>query len=219
MKGHKLDKVDFFGLSDPFLIFSRAAEDGTFVDVHKTEVRKFTLNPDWMPFSIKVNQLCNNDYERPIRIQCMDWNRSGNHTLIGSAETNLREMLTKKEYNLKHPKKRKPSGTLKIDDIQLLKKYTFMDYLFGGCEISLIVSIDFTASNGDVNDPRSLHYLRPGMFNEYQAALRSVGDVLAYYDADKKFPAFGFGAKLPTGQVSHCFVLNGNPHMVNLTNN
>lgn len=62
-------------------------------------------------------------------------------------------MLTKKEYNLKHPKKRKPSGTLKIDDIQLLKKYTyvfpnlelifrFMDYLFGGCEISLIVSID-----------------------------------------------------------------------------
>lgn len=74
MKGHKLDKVDFFGLSDPFLIFSRAAEDGTFVDVHKTEVRKFTLNPDWMPFSIKVNQLCNNDYERPIRIQCMDWN-------------------------------------------------------------------------------------------------------------------------------------------------
>ena len=45
--------------------------------------------------------------------------------------------------------------------------------------------------------------------------MKSVGDILQYYDTDKQFPLFGFGAKIPTnsrGQAgaSHCFALNGN---------
>jgi hypothetical protein len=39
-----------------------------------------------------------------------------------------------------------------------------------------------------------------------------VGAVLEHYDTDKQFPAWGFGAALPpSGTVSHCFALNGNP--------
>ena len=45
--------------------------------------------------------------------------------------------------------------------------------------------------------------------------MKSVGDILQYYDTDKQFPLFGFGAKLPTNSrgsagASHCFALNGN---------
>ena len=44
------------------------------------------------------------------------------------------------------------------------------------------------------------------------AAIKSVATILADYDSDQQFPAFGFGAKSPQfGGVSHCFPLNFNP--------
>jgi len=38
-----------------------------------------------------------------------------------------------------------------------------------------------------------------------------VGEVIQFYDSDRRFPAWGFGGKIPGGTVSHCFNLNGNP--------
>lgn len=54
--------------------------------------------------------------------------------------------------------------------------------------------------------------------NHYNKALKSVIEILQFYDHDKKFPLLGFGANLETGMqssegddaVSHCFALNGN---------
>ena len=40
--------------------------------------------------------------------------------------------------------------------------------------------------------------------------MRAIGDILQYYDSDKKIPAFGFGAYIPPlNRVSHCLALNG----------
>jgi hypothetical protein len=36
-----------------------------------------------------------------------------------------------------------------------------LQFLAGGCEISLIAAIDFTGSNGDPAEPSSLHYISP----------------------------------------------------------
>lgn len=90
------------------------------------------------------------------------------------------------------------------------KRHTFLEYVFGGCEIQLSVAIDFTLSNGNPANKDSLHYLDLNR-NEYLKAIRSVGDILQYYDSDKKIPAFGFGACIPPAQsrASHCFALNG----------
>ncbi|XP_072530319.1 copine-8 isoform X2 [Salminus brasiliensis] len=75
--GNKLDKKDFFGKSDPFLVFYRSNEDGTFTICHKTEVVKNTLNPVWQAFKIPVRALCNGDYDRTIKIEVYDWDRDG----------------------------------------------------------------------------------------------------------------------------------------------
>ncbi|KVH99051.1 hypothetical protein Ccrd_022745 [Cynara cardunculus var. scolymus] len=40
-------------------------------------------------------------------------------------------------------------------------------------------------------------------------AIQEVGDVLQYYDYDRQFPSWGFGARPIDGPVSHCFNLNG----------
>ena len=38
-----------------------------------------------------------------------------------------------------------------------------------------------------------------------------VGEVIQFYDSDKRFPAWGSGGHIPGEGVSHCFNLNGSP--------
>ena len=79
---------------------------------------------------------------------------------------------------------------------------SFVDYLKGGCEVSLMIAVDFTASNGDPKTQQSLHHLWPehsGRRNDYQATIETVGGILAAYDADGLVPAFG---TLPTRKTS-----------------
>uniref|UniRef100_A0A8D0CTW8 Copine Va n=1 Tax=Sander lucioperca TaxID=283035 RepID=A0A8D0CTW8_SANLU len=89
---NKLDKKDFFGKSDPFMVFYRSNEDGTFTICHKTEVVKNTLNPVWQPFSIPVRALCNGDYDRTIKVEVYDWDRDGSHDFIGEFTTIYKEL-------------------------------------------------------------------------------------------------------------------------------
>ena len=46
------------------------------------------------------------------------------------------------------------------------------------------MAVDFTASNGPPNDPRSLHYRDPrGADNQYMTAIRAVGSIIQDYDS------------------------------------
>lgn len=83
----------------------------------------------------------------------------------------------------------------------------FIDYLTGGCQISLAVAIDFTASNGDPRQEGTPHYFHPPAskeWNDYEKAIFAVGSILAKYDSDQRFPVWGFGAKY-NNVVRHCF--------------
>jgi len=92
------------------------------------------------------------------------------------------------------------------------KNYTFLDYIRGGMQINLTVAIDFTGSNGDPTKPFSLHYLGTNN-NSYEVAINACGSIVAYYDYDQLFPAFGFGGKFcMEPNVSHCYPLNMNPN-------
>ena len=73
--------------------------------------------------------------------------------------------------------------------------------------------LDFTASNGNPRNPDSLHYIAyGGQMNQYELAIKSVGEIIEDYDSDKLFPTLGFGARIPPrGDVSHMFYVNGHP--------
>lgn len=220
--GNKLDKKDFFGKSDPFLVFYRSNEDGTFTICHKTEVVKNTLNPVWQAFKIPVRALCNGDFDRAIKVEVYDWDRDGSHDFIGEFSTSYRELSRGQSQfnvyeviNLKKKGKKKKylnSGTVTLLSFLVDIEVTFLDYIKGGTQINFTVAIDFTASNGNPAQPTSLHYMSPYQLNAYAMALKAVGEIIQDYDSDKMFPALGFGAKLPPdGRVSHEFALNGNP--------
>ncbi|KAM8863213.1 copine Va isoform 2-T2 [Spinachia spinachia] len=218
---NKLDKKDFFGKSDPFMVFYRSNEDGTFTICHKTEVVKNTLNPVWQPFSIPVRGLCNGDYDRTIKVEVYDWDRDGSHDFIGEFTTRykdlcrgLNQLNVYEVVNAKKKIKKKRyinSGTVSLLSCNVESEHTFLDYIKGGTQIHFTVAIDFTASNGNPSQSTSLHYMNPYQMNAYAMALKAVGEIIQDYDSDKMFPALGFGAKLPPdGRVSHEFPLNGN---------
>jgi len=231
-----LPKMDFFGQSDPFLEIKRRSPDGTrWVTVHRTAPIMKTLAPSWSDFCIRVSKLCpNEDRRRPLRLEVWDYNKSGDHDYIGAVETSLdaltagdaptqllNEQVRKKRTTLccmgHQPRSGGTTtavpcgGHLIYEMIRVVKEDTFVDYIQGGCEINLMVSIDFTASNGNPNDPHSLHALNPNSRtgNAYQQAIQAVGSILESYDSDGYIPALGFGARFPNGAVSHCFNLNG----------
>uniref|UniRef100_A0A8C0VIX7 Copine-5-like n=1 Tax=Cyanistes caeruleus TaxID=156563 RepID=A0A8C0VIX7_CYACU len=217
---NKLDKKDFFGKSDPFMVFYRSNEDGTFTICHKTEVVRNTLNPVWAAFAIPVRALCNGDHDRAIKVEVYDWDRDGSHDFIGEFTTSYRELARGQShfnvYEVVNPRKKMKkkkylnSGTVTLLSFTVEAEHTFLDYIRGGTQLNFTVAIDFTASNGNPSQPTSLHYLSPFQLNAYSLALRAVGDIIQDYDSDKMFPALGFGAKVPPdGHVSHEFPLNG----------
>jgi len=76
----------------------------------------------------------------------------------------------------------------------------------GGCEISLIVGIDFTASNGNPSDPTSLHYMDPsGRLNGYEQVISSVGTALESYDTDNMVTEVG--RVMPTLYSISCLLI------------
>uniref|UniRef100_A0A8C1JF32 Copine VIII n=1 Tax=Cyprinus carpio TaxID=7962 RepID=A0A8C1JF32_CYPCA len=181
--GNKLDKKDFFGKSDPFLVFYRSNKDGT----NRTEESE------------------------AIKIEVYDWDRDGGHDYIGEFSTSYRELSKGHSqftvWEVLNPKKKKKkkkyqnSGTVTLLSCFIDVEVTFLDYIKGG---SVFVC--------NPSQPTSLHYMSPYHLNAYALALRAVGEIIQDYDSDKLFPALGFGAKLPPdGRISHEFPLNGNP--------
>jgi hypothetical protein len=221
LSGLKLDRKDWFGFgrSDPFITISKSGEYGTFTVVHRTEVIKYNINPNWRTFTLPLKTLCNGDHERVLKIQVDDWNMNGSHNHIGEFQTSVKALLEQGRgakipfINEKKQRKKssyKNSGHLIINSIDLELHPTFLDFISGGTELSFTVAVDFTGSNGNPMEPTSLHYNDPtGNPNQYVTAIRSVGDIIQDYDSDKMFPALGFGARIPPdGRVSHEFFLN-----------
>jgi len=220
VKANRLAKMDWFGATDGYYTISKTTENGDYIPVYKSEVIHSNLHPAWAPVTISMNKLCNGDLDRVLQFDCYDWNKITAHTHIGSFQFTVNELLSQKlsaqnTRSLHCAKKKKNMGEIGFHNARIVKKYSFLEYLGGGMQMNLVVAVDWTQSNGDPNLPASLHFNRPNQMNQYEAAIRSIGDILSFYDHDQQFPSFGFGGKLPNGQVSHCFSLNGNPHQPN----
>ena len=192
--------------------------DGSYIKVYQSKTIMKTLNPSWDKFHMRIWDLCGKDMTQDIKVECFDWDKYSSDDLIGEATFSLEKVISagaSKSIELIHPKlkskkKYKNSGKLVFESAKLIKVPTFIEYLRGGLEINLMVAIDFTGSNGNPNLSTSLHYVGDSENdNAYMKAIRSVGSILAAYDKDQKISAYGFGAELPDGKISHCFNLNG----------
>ncbi|GAB4855482.1 Protein BONZAI 3 [Ancistrocladus abbreviatus] len=214
----RLDNKDLLSKSDPFLRISRIVESGEAVPFCKTEVVNNNLNPTWKPLYLTMQQFGSMD--NPLIIECFDFNSSGNHVQIGKLQKSLTDLEKLHEQKtgvnfLKtcNGREKVLKGQLHVEVFRETQLHSFVDYISCGFELNFMVAVDFTASNGNPGDPGSLHYVDPsGRLNAYQQAIMEVGEVIQFYDSDRRFPAWGFGGRMSDGTISHCFNLNGIPY-------
>jgi hypothetical protein len=135
-----------------------------------------------------MKELCNGNMDLPLTIEVYDWNSDTEHSLIGTLETSLRQLLSTKRSRLNPLKRngrsadslrpstsppRGPSKSLRLDTnkrkrtpgyikvltCDLHREPTFLDYIqSGSTDIELSLAIDFSASN-DLVEKASLHYV------------------------------------------------------------
>ncbi|VDM42927.1 unnamed protein product [Toxocara canis] len=216
--------------------------------VHRTEVISKTLNPEWKPFEVSMQQLCGPNRNRMLRFDCYNYGNStathpihslykhisgfiinhtppaqlkrirGNRNFIGSCEIAFDKLVGKNDLefpliNMKKKNKKKAnyidSGRLIFMSVTTHRNFSFLEFIAGGTQLDFSVAIDMTASNGNVTEPNSLHFIGGNQPNEYHIAIRSVADICQHYNNSKTFDAMGFGAKIPPQNfVNHCFPLN-----------
>lgn len=129
---------------------------------------------------------------------------------VAKIQTSVEEFITPngRFKEITFPLSKHRSITL-VNKSAVRKSYTFIDYLKNGVQLGLVIAIDFTGSNGHPNDQGSLHQIGPGIINDYERAISSCGNIVAYYDYDQQFPVFGFGAILPGESTANmCFNVN-----------
>ncbi|CAO2832691.1 unnamed protein product [Amaranthus hypochondriacus] len=209
-----LDNKDMLSKSDPFLRISKKVETGHAVPICKTEVVNNNLNPVWKPVCLTTQQFGSKD--NPLIIECFDFNSNGSHTFIGKLQTSVSalENLHREKTGINFVKplrghEKVLKGQLLVESFHEKQVYSFLDYISSGFKLNFMVAVDFTASNGNPRNSKSLHYIDPsGRLNAYQQAIMEVGQVIQFYDSDRKFPAWGFGGRMMDGHISHCFNLS-----------
>ncbi|KAI8598462.1 copine-8-like protein [Dissophora ornata] len=193
-----------------YFVIQRVNEDGTFSPVYKSKHIRSEDDPIWKAFSIKGSVLCNGDRQRSLKIEVMNYKDNGAHTLISATKTFTLEGLSRLSFPHSMPLPHvTATSALIFQSYSEIEAPSFLSYITGGIQIGLCVAVDFTASNGRYNDPRSLHYRNPTGVNDYTRAIRTVGDILQTYDSGKKFPVYGFGGRIQ-GVTHHAFALNNN---------
>ncbi|ETO01730.1 hypothetical protein RFI_35709 [Reticulomyxa filosa] len=89
-----------------------------------------------------------------------DWDKDGSHNFIGETQANLNFLQSNFRAELENTNKKvKKIGILKVVEFKSTLSYSLLDYMTGGLDMSLMVAIDFTESNGHPANPQSLHYL------------------------------------------------------------
>jgi len=175
-----------------------------------------SLNPSWHHLCYPAKELCNGDLNCPLKFKVYSWRDSGYHKFFGEFQTTI-EQIRQGNHSFNLMKDDNVlNSEFKFEGFYIEERPSFYDFLHSGWKINLIVAVDFTASNGEVTDPSSLHFINPsGRLNDYQSAIRQVGNVLECYDYNHQYPCYGFGG-IPryagSNKVSHCFHLNGQEH-------
>lgn len=143
--------------SQCFFVVNKNKAGDNFQPVYKSEVKP--MEQGEFKFNLVIidsERLCNSDISNKIGVTLYKYDKSGSHKKIGQTFFTLGNMIDSgKNYTVDSV----PEGQFCFSDFVQEQKYTFLDYVMGGCEIGVHVAIDFTQSNGRVDKPSSLHSL------------------------------------------------------------
>ena len=212
---HNIISMQFHGKFDVkkcifFKFLTKKPKENNYLPVYQSEAKltDITRNINWKVIKLKESQLPQDNESKNILIEVHDLTKLKANLLL-SEEFFYKDLVDRKA-NLKIPN----VGALYIDNFEYEKRFTFQDYLRAGLQVSMILALDFSGSNGPPEKMDSLHYFDKNnkLNNQYLRAISEVGNVLAKLDDNNMIPVFGFSARLPRmgNESSNYFALNGN---------
>ncbi len=83
--------------------------------------------------------------------------------LFGEAEIFLSDVLSNGMLKTRVKKNGNYVGEVRVKEVKRPTRFTFLNYVDAGAEISLIIAMDFTKSNKEPTNPKSLHYCMNGI--------------------------------------------------------
>lgn len=176
LQGQKLKNTEgFLRKSDPFFELSRrvdAAGAMTWDNVVKSDVVMDNLSPSWKEIAVELSILCAGEKDAPIMVKVYDFESSGKHVLMGQCETTVNGLVSAslRNTNFTLTEKGKETGQIVVVKAEIsgdgsasiedrvagmsVKSMpssspppNFVDYIAGGCELNVVVGIDFTGKN------------------------------------------------------------------------
>lgn len=100
----------------------------------------------------------------PFDIEIFQYRKSGSHKLMGKTACSINQLLEFSEGRrdvIMRSGKGDVTGILRLKQMQIEERFSFLQYIYGGCHMHLMIGIDFTLSNGDPKMPSSLHFFDP----------------------------------------------------------
>merc|ERR1712060_151706 len=104
----------------------------------------------WNHVSMLTSELANEDPEREIRFEFYKSSKSGKHKNLGYFACNIAQLKGEQQVNWNLNKGK--DQVMTFQKLVFHKRNTFLEYVFGGCDIHLNIAIDFTLSNGNPSD-------------------------------------------------------------------
>ena len=86
------------------------------------------------------------------------------------------------------------AGFIRFDHLKMDVRPSLVEYLRHGWKMDVSIAIDFSLSNLEITDYRSLHRLSNFEMNQYEKAIFEVCNVMTPYARRQKFNVYGFGA-------------------------
>uniref|UniRef100_A0A0K0DIR4 VWFA domain-containing protein n=1 Tax=Angiostrongylus cantonensis TaxID=6313 RepID=A0A0K0DIR4_ANGCA len=100
--------------------------------------------------------------------------------------------------------------SISLESLELIHGESFFSAIKDGIHLHLTTAVDLTASNGNPNQPDSLHYIHPHTQSPYMNAMAKLTPLFLSYMAHTRVGALGFGARTgPQFELSQCFALSG----------
>ena len=141
-----------------FFTLAKEESNGNFTPFFKSECKTLQKSKyQWNTVITNSHLLANDNDESKVEVSMFEYNSSGKHKSVCKVFFAYGDLKSNTQIEPTSSK-----GQLSISNISINKKNSFLDYIFGGCEVGITVAVDFTASNGQPTNPNSLHYWDEG---------------------------------------------------------
>ena len=121
----------------------------------------------WNKVRTDTHTLADENPDLTVMVTCFEFVENGDHKYLTMAKTTYKAIAKAAKEGRELSVSGSNFASIVLTNIEIRPRESFLDYIFGGCEIGLQVAIDYTASNGAVNDANSLHFCEDGKTNQY----------------------------------------------------